>query len=89
MCFQKAFDTPLVLCATFISVLKCGLVTPEIVFGFERLISTLNETAYDMTLKELVATALKEAASIEALQIAVGAPPKGMSETRTCDNGSG
>ena len=89
MCLQEAFDTPLVLCATFSSVLKCGLVNTEIGIGFERLISTLNETAYDMTLQELVGTALNEAAAIETLQIAIGAPPKGMSKTRTYVNGRG
>lgn len=78
MCLQKAFDTPLVLCTAFISILKCGFSTPEIVAGFKGLMSTLNETAYDMTLQELVATALKETAAVEALQIAVGAPPQGM-----------
>lgn len=89
MCLQEAFDTPLVLCAAFISVLKCGLVTPKIVIGFKRLISTLNDTAYDMTLQELVGTALNEASAIETLQIGIGAPPKGKSETQKCVNGRG
>ena len=78
MCLQRSFDTPLVLCAAFISLFKHGFSTPQIVQGFERLISTLNGVAYDLTLQELAVTAVHDVAAVEALQIAVGSPPAGM-----------
>jgi hypothetical protein len=78
MCLQRSFDTPLVLCAAFISLFTHGFSTPQIIQSFERLISTLNGVAYDLTLQELVATAVHDVAAVEAVQIAVGAPPTGI-----------
>lgn len=37
----------------------------------------MNGVAYDLTLQELVATAVEDVAAVEALQIAVGSPPAG------------
>jgi len=75
MCLQRSFDTPMVLCAAFISLIRYGFSTPQSVRSFESLISTLNGAEYDLTLQELVVTAVKDAAAVEALQIAIGSPP--------------
>ena len=75
MCLQRSFDTPLVLCAAFISLIRYGFSTPQSVRSFESLISTLNGEEYDLTLQELVVTAVQDVAAAEALQIAIGTPP--------------
>src|ERR1700734_1524621 len=79
MCSQEAFDSPVVLCAAYIALLKTHIASPELVKCFGTEISKLDPVAYDLVLQELLNTARQEVTVIEACLIALDSAPQGAS----------
>jgi len=88
MCFQKAFESPVVLCATYIALLNSrsdhnGKETrqAQIDTCFGRMVSTLNSVGYDLVLQQMLATGLDDVRALEALRIALDNCPDGYTST--------
>jgi len=88
MCFQKAFESPIVLCATYIALLNSpsdhnGKKTRQLRVDtcFSRMVSTLNSVGYDLVLQEMLATGLEDVRALEALRIALDNCPDGYTPT--------
>lgn len=79
MCSQEAFDSPVILCAAYIALLKTNIASPNLVTCFGTEISKLDPVAYDLVLQELLNTARQQTTVIEALLIALDSAPQGAS----------
>jgi hypothetical protein len=86
MCCQKAFESPVVLCAAYIALLKNGPSSQATTKGtrqirvdscFGGMVSTLNSVGYDLVLQEMLATGLKDGEALVALGIALDNSPDG------------
>jgi hypothetical protein len=77
MCSQGAFDSPIVLCAAYIALLRSGAISPQIVECFRREVSKLDVFAYDAVLQELLAMARLDLIAIDALLLATGSASEG------------
>jgi len=86
MCFQKAFESPVVLCGAFIALLKNRPALQETTKGTRRvrvdscfggMVSTLNSVGYDLVLQEMLATGLEDVEALAALGIALDDCPDG------------
>src|SRR5271155_185591 len=86
MCFQKAFESPVVLCAAYIALLKSRPTSQETTKGsrqirvdscFGGMVSTLNFVGYELVLQEMLATGLEDVEALAALGIALDNCPDG------------
>jgi len=86
LCFQKAFESPVVLCAAYIALLKNRPSLQETTKGTKRvrvdscfggMVSTLNSVGYDFVLQEMLATGLEDVEALAALGIALDNCPDG------------
>ena len=80
MCFQRSFESPVVLCAAYIALLKAQQSPQEMTKGnrpqrtnscFVQLVSTLNSIGYDLVLQEMLAAGREEICALEALRTAL------------------
>ena len=86
MCFQKAFESPVVLCAVYIALLKNrpslqgtrkGTRQIPVDSCYGGMVSTLNSVGYDLVLQEMLATGLEDVEALAALGIALDNCPDG------------
>ena len=92
MCFQNAFESPLILCAAYISLCKIGKfgalqslileqnTTNERSIGlcFGKLVSNLDADGLDLIFQELLATAIEDTTAVNALGIALDVATEGV-----------
>jgi hypothetical protein len=86
MCFQKAFESPVVLGAAYIALLKNRPSLQETTKGarqirvdscFGGMVSTLNSVGYDLVLQEMLATGLEDVEALSGLGISLDNCPDG------------
>lgn len=85
LCFQKAFESPVVLCAAYIALLKNRMDQSEkgtrqvrVDTCFGGMVSTLNLIGYDLVLQEMLVTGLDNVSALKALRIALDNCPNGL-----------
>lgn len=85
LCFQKAFESPVVLCAAYIALLKNrtdqsekGTRQVRVDTCFGGMVSALNLIGYDSVLQEMLVMGLDEVNALEALRIALDNCPNGL-----------
>ena len=99
MCFKEAFDSPVVLCAAYVSLLKIGtcvpsafadgkglvgLSLPSIDVSFGAMISKLDAENYGLVLQELLGAGVDEVMAITALEVAIDSAGEGISYPDPC-----
>ena len=73
MCYQP-FESPLVLAAAYIALLRIGRAdVPTFGGSFARIVSKLDLNDLDLLLQEIVATAIEEPAAVVVLEVTIHA----------------